>query len=512
MRGSIQTASLLTKNLPLMKFLRFILLCTLCFLTACHSKRVGPSFVPTFTESKRSLFKIKEDQTYTFGYLEVPENRSVPNSRTIKLPVYYFKSRNPNPQPDPIIYTVGGPGSTTMPSAQYMAYYRYLDDRDFILLEQRGTAYAQPHLDCPEWAEAEYQSNLPGVEEYQSDSLFARAAAACRNRLIRKGIDLTGYRTTEIAADIADLRKTLGIDQYNLLTISYSTKIAQVLLRDHPQGIRSVVMDSPLPLSVNYDEESVRNLLEAVEKLLADCESDPECNQTFPRLKDRFWAYLQQITEEPLAISVENPGTGKEETFYLRGADLLTVFTAASTADVPNIPWEMEQVLKGKLGTIQAQLATLFEKPGSGAGMGMRLSVWCAEEQPFVSQAVVAAETKRYPQTRGLSPAVFEANICRIWRVKPAEEQENQAVHSQVPILFISGEYDNETPPKWAAVMQQTFQNSYHFIFKGWKHIPTTNWSNPCAMNLAHAFFADPARKPELDCFERIEEPPFRLE
>ena len=94
---------------------------------------------------------------------------------------------------------------------------------------------------------------------------LAEAAKTCRDRLTKKGIDLNGYNTNEITADIDDLVSVLGIQEYNLLTISYSTKIAQVLLRDYPDHIRSVVMDSPLPLEVDYDEESVENLLESVD-------------------------------------------------------------------------------------------------------------------------------------------------------------------------------------------------------------------------------------------------------
>ena len=82
-----------------------------------------------------------------------------------------------------------------------------------------------------------------------------------RDRLAKEGIDFNGYNTNEIAADINDLANVLEIEEYNLLTISYSTKIAQVLIRDYPEKIRSVVMDSPLPLEASYDEESVKNLL-----------------------------------------------------------------------------------------------------------------------------------------------------------------------------------------------------------------------------------------------------------
>ena len=125
--------------------------------------------------------------------------------------------------------------------------------------------------------------------------------------MIKKGIDLNAYNTNEIAADINDLVDVLGIQEYNLLTISYSTKIAQVLLRDYPDRIRSVVMDSPLPLQVNYDEESVENLLESVDKLLGDCESDMDCNSAYPNIKNRFHEYLINMTKSPLEVRIDNP-------------------------------------------------------------------------------------------------------------------------------------------------------------------------------------------------------------
>ncbi len=474
--------------------------------------QTSKEIIPVFTPSDSSIIDINENQTYTFGYLEVPENRSDPESNSIKLPVYIFKSRHPNPPKDPIIYTVGGPGSTTMPSAQYMAYYSYLDDRDFILFEQRGNYYAQPHLDCPEWSQAIYQANLPGVDTHTADSLLADAAASCRQRLVEQGIDLNGYHTKEIAADIEDLRKALGIDSYNLLTISYSTKIAQVLMRDYPNGIRSVVMDSPLPLEVNYDEESVGNLMEALDQLLSDCESEVDCKTAFPNIKERLHDYLKNITENPLIVKVAHPENGNQETFYLSGKELIAVFTSAATGGVSNIPWEIHKILNGELSAVKTQLAQLLEGPGYSDGIGMRLSVWCAEEYPFSSQEVIRVEKKRYPEVKGLSPAVFDSTVCEIWGVEAMGERENKAVKSDIPVLLISGEYDNETPPEWASAMQENLPNSYHMIFKGWKHTPTTNWGNPCAMKMAQAFFNDPSEKPEIACFQDLEKVKFMVE
>lgn len=482
------------------------------FLSVWTATREIEDFQPQFEISDQTTHKIPEGQKYTFGYLEVLENRSKPNGRTIKVPVYIFKSRSPNPKPDPILFTVGGPGYSSMRASKYMNYYKYLDDRDFILFEQRGTQYAKPSLDCPEWARAVYQSNLPNFDVTKTDSLFQTAAKVCNEQLRKKGIDLNYYNTNQIAADINDLVNVLGIEKYNLLTMSYSTKIGQVLMRDYPEKIRSVVMDSPLPLEVNYDEESVKNLLETITKLLSDCEKNEKCNSSFPNLKNRFFKYLEEKTIHPLEVKIENPINGEIETFFLKGEDLISVFSAAYTNDVPNIPFEMERLLNNDLTSVKEQLSSLFQEPGKGISIGMRLSVWCAEENPFNSIEKIKEETNKYPGLKGLSPAVYDNEICKIWSVKKESAIENEAVKSDIPVLLISGEYDEVTPVKWAESMTKNLVNSYHLIFKGWKHGPVTNWSNPCAMQAANDFFNNPSLKPNPVCFKDIKTPKFKVE
>ncbi len=469
-------------------------------------------FTPSFKESKKTTHKIKEGQEFTFGYLEVPENRQNPNSNTIKLPIYIFKSRSKNPKQDPVIYTGGGPGYTSMRASQYMKYYKYLDDRDFILFEQRGNQFAQPNLACPEWAEAVYQSNLPEFRDRDTDRIFNEAVLKCRERLVERGIDLNGYHTKESAADIEDLRRVLNIEQYNFLSGSYSTKIAQVLLREYPESIRSVVMDSPLPLESNYDEVSVTNLYEATNKLLEDCEKDSDCNRTFPNLKNRFLQFLEATYQSPLSITIPHPIDSTDQVFKLKGKDLIAVFTDASTSEVPSFPLEINKLLNGDYTSIKKHLTNLLQEPGNGDGQGMRLSVWCAEEFPFVNQAIVENQKNKYPELVGLSPAVFTSEVCNIWGVQKVDDLENEPVKSNVPVLLISGEYDENTPPYFGEMLSDNFSNSFHMVFKGWKHSPTTNWSNPCAMQAANDFFNNPKRSPNPDCFQKIKGPEFKTE
>ena len=465
---------------------------------------------PEFRKSNNAPFKIKDGPAYTFGYLKVPENRSKQRSAMIQLPVYIFKSRSENPKKDPIIWLTGGPGSSIMQSAKYAEYYRYLDERDLILFEQRGTSYARPHLSCPEWAEAMHEATMNAIsaekkeqDDGQLDSLYLHAAKSCRDRLTRKGIDLDGYNTNEIAADVVDLKTALGLGQINLLAISYGTKIAQVLLRDYPEVVRSAVLDSPLPIEANYDETSIRNLVSTYEQIFADCAADTSCNEAFPDLGDRFFAFLEDITEQPLQIKTYHPQLKKEVVFHLQGKDIGGLLGGFNTAQMVSVPAMIAQILDGDYQVLAEMLQEL--SPGSGAGAGMRISVWCAEESPFVSRSELMAERQRFKALMGLGSATVRPEVCDVWQVEPAPARENQPVKSAVPVLILSGSYDPITPAAWGRQMLANLENGYQAVFPGYQHGISTYWDNPCGMEMANTFFSDPGRFPDLDCFKKVQ-------
>jgi hypothetical protein len=68
--------------------------------------------VPRFISSSCPFpvgFGLAAGKTVRCGYLIVPEDRTKPNGRTIKLAVAIFKSPVQHPAPDPVIYLAGGP-------------------------------------------------------------------------------------------------------------------------------------------------------------------------------------------------------------------------------------------------------------------------------------------------------------------------------------------------------------------------------------------------------------------
>lgn len=472
-----------------------------CCFCSCQSPLTDKT--PRFIPSNNPPVKVDGKRTpYTFGYLEVPENRQRPDSRMIRLPVYIFKSRSSNPAPDPVLYTVGGPGSSSLGAAPYMRAFQYLDDRDLILFEQRGTTYAEPHLACPEWTEVAPNAADSDLSPEERNAAYVAAAIACRTRLVDSNIDLNGYTTREIAADIEDLRRLLDIEKLNLLTVSYSTKIAQVMMRDYPGSIRSVVMDSPLPLAANWEETSLTNLVETYDALFADCAATPDCSAIHPTIKQRFRQFLDEISKAPLSLDVLLPNGKETRTVDITAGDVAGYLGELGTGDIPGFLTQLEEIMTGN----QAPLRNNFSWPkaGPGNGLGMRLSVWCSEEMPFLDSIKVREEQQRYPFLAGMSPLVFSYEVCRSWRVKPEPALESQAIASQVPTLLISGSYDAVTPVKWATQLNKELLNSHLLIFQGWTHTPTTYWDNSCAMKAANTFFNNPQQKPELNCLKEL--------
>jgi pimeloyl-ACP methyl ester carboxylesterase len=181
------------------------------------------------------------------GVLVVPENRGKPDGRMIRLPVAILPSLSEPPAADPLVYMEGGPGGAALPTTQLLLDAGLNRARDVIVMGQRGTRYAEPALMCPEIDQFHTRLAALPYDDAATGQLSVEAARACRARLAGAGIELSAYNTTESAADFADLRVALNIAAWNVYGVSYGTDLALTYMREHPQGIRSVTIDSVVP-------------------------------------------------------------------------------------------------------------------------------------------------------------------------------------------------------------------------------------------------------------------------
>ena len=95
------------------------------------------------------------------GWLLAPEDRSDPdNGNTVQLHVAIFHTKADGAPDDPIVYLEGGPGGDALEAIPFtfaQAFAPFLDNRDFIMFDQRGTGFSSPSLECFETTELAYE-------------------------------------------------------------------------------------------------------------------------------------------------------------------------------------------------------------------------------------------------------------------------------------------------------------------------------------------------------------------
>ena len=173
--------------------------------------------IPAFEEAA-CAFEIPEGFNPRCGYLVVPEDRSQPDGRTIRLHVAIFESTSPNPAPDPVIHLIGGPGGSALNNVRPILMKggtEILEQRDYILFDQRGTQYSDPFLYCLPYDEYlwDAREQAMSLAEYNAGAL--PILDACLEEWRSQGISLAAYNSVENAADVNDLRLALGYDQVN---------------------------------------------------------------------------------------------------------------------------------------------------------------------------------------------------------------------------------------------------------------------------------------------------------
>ena len=119
--------------------------------------------------------------------------------------------------------------------------------------------------------------------------------ADCRDDLVDEGVDPSRYNSVASAADVADLRMALGYDRWNLLGVSYGTRLAQTVLRTHPEGVRSVILDSVYPTASDSLAELPDQMQAAFDHFFAACRADPACDGRYPNLEARFAALVDRL-------------------------------------------------------------------------------------------------------------------------------------------------------------------------------------------------------------------------
>lgn len=469
------------------------------------------AYTPVF-EDARCEFDPIPDREPRCGFLIVPENRTDPEGNQVRLHVAWFESDNAGAPADPVVYLDGGPGGESLSTLQFGfedQWGGFLAERDLILFDQRGVGFSEPSLECGE--ARDYLLDVIDENISVEDYLAGEQASylECHDRLIGQGIDLAQYNTVTNAADVGDLRLALGIDEWNVLGISYGTRLAQGVMRDRPDGIRSVILDSAYPPDVDLFTELPANYDRALDELFAGCAADAECAAAYPNLEQRLFTLADELEADPIATSVRDITTLERYDAIIDGEALLgLVFQGLYSAEIIPVLPQLVSDLEGGDATLASLLLTNRVAQTAFVSDGMYLSVQCNEEVPFSSVAEAEAAAAAYPDLA----LFFAGNYgfyenCELWGSGEAGTAENEAITSDLPTLVMAGEYDPITPPAWGERAVAGLSNGTFVLFPGVGH--AASLSADCPLGVALAFFADPTGPLDTSCVESMTPPDF---
>ncbi len=434
------------------------------------------------------------------GYLEVLESRTALDGPTIELAVAILRTPNPSPAPDPVVYLAGGPGGVAL--AEHWYWIQDVDDwplhpvfaeRDLVLVDQRGSGYSRPSLAC-------------GDDESDED---------CHDRLVGQGIDLSAYSTPENAADVAALRLALGLESFNLFGSSYGTRLALAVVRDHPEGVRTITLDGVYPPNVvPAYEQYLDNSLSAVAELVALCAQQPECTRAYGDVGDLLVAALEVVADDP---------DGPIDHFDL--FDL--VFQGLYSMDLlVDLPLALSLVADGDVdGALE-----LLEFDATGFRVvrgdptqdsrGLFHSIECREEHAFTSVDTIEAQVDRL-LADGVDELLVEALvnavtypltvICPGWESGVAADGEADAVASDVPALVVSGRFDPITPPRWGEIAARTLTNATFVTAGHLSHSTVFDDEHGCFPQIFLDLLTDPSTPPDSSCAAGLAPPTLTL-
>jgi pimeloyl-ACP methyl ester carboxylesterase len=455
------------------------------------------------------------------GYLVVAENRSQPTGRTIRLLLAKYPASAPEKRPDPVVYLAGGPGDIVPLEVNGLIAADFIRDRDILAMSQRGTMFSEPALTCV--AGDDFARELLGLRFYSEATKRAHLAAteACYRELAATGADVSAYNSTESAADFADLRKVLGYDTWNVYGTSYGSYLAQTLMRDHPEGIRSVVLDSVLPTTYNV-ATNWQNASDGFGNIFQACAAEAACSAAHPRLAETFTGLVNKLEADPLRATVRDPATGEDVKIVLDGGALVD-WLRNQNYSVPTLqaaPNRIHGLATGRPEAIEAialDRASRATPPGPDVpafGYGLAVGVSCRESYPFATPEDLAAAGREafphYPasiQDEGVGGWAYFNEDCReVWKVPAAPDAMHQPVASSIPTLLISGSFDTLTSLAGAKAAAAKLSNATIISIPGIGHF-VSPWS-PCAQAVIVSFLADPAA-PDTPCVGALKPPSF---
>lgn len=418
------------------------------------------------------------------GWLIVPESRDRAGTTSVRLAVEIFRAAEPTEPPRVFLHGgPGGPGGIRMYS-EGIARSGLALHSDVVIYDQRGAGLSEPKL----------------CAAYDTGAGSAVARRACIAELDAQGIDRRAYNTAASVADLIDLRRALGYVSWDIHAVSYGARLAQEALARDGRGIRSLVLASPTARGFSSQAEQPLATQRALERVFRACAGQASCHAAFPNPEADFYAAYDTLTKAPIPVIVVRADSGRD-TLWLDGERFVDGvrdrLLSRPRMTVRRLPFLLHELRGGD------RMRAARELVGDGSGIVLNRAV-----RSMVNCGDHATSGSSYRRTLDSVNAIARApfrrdgdDACEEWIPHLGDDAMPAPVRSEIPILILTGYFDDRTPTDQAQRIARAFSRAYMVEFPDEAH---DTRPAACHAAIVTQFFADPSRKPDIACVAMI--------
>ena len=441
--------------------------------------------------------------TITCGELQTPEQ--------FRLAVVILHNDAEQHRSDPIVYLQGGPGASarlhTDGIKSWLNWMRYSNTkRDLILIDTRGTGRSKPALVCAEYNQLNQQllrRNVSLVEELaQGYDVAAQCFASSFQT--NSSLDYRNFSTQKSAQDVRALMAQLNYQAWNILGVSYGTRLAlEIALQEQqtPQAVKlkSMVLDSVYPAGFGGVQTWPQVLDEGMQQFFNGCSAQQECIKKLSpssaanvvSLEQHFVQALRHLQTNPMPLTIKRWEGEAPVNFVVNDHRFLSAAFAAvyNPSDWPAIIDAINAVGSQRSDLLEPLVEPFINNSMTSDFNSLTFTAVDCADNPVLSEAEYTAALAKYPLLQEYTRDQWRYQLCH--RL-PSDSPLVRAA-PQLPTLILAGALDPITPVSWALSVNKQWPHSQLRVREKIAH--SVLGSDVCLLEHLDEFFNQPEMK-----------------
>ncbi len=428
-----------------------------------------------------------------------------------KLPVVIIRARGGKASASPLLYLQGGPGASAGLDKQGIEYWLdWIDyaqlERDLVLMDHRGAGLSEPRLDCPEYDRFSKEI-LAQTIELEEELIQSQAIVEQCYRELAAGsakFSAAQFGTEQSAQDVLGLMDTLAYAQWNLLGVSYGSRLAMVVAAS-PEAqqkawVRSLILDSVYPPGRGGIQSWPQVLNEGLQRFFRWCEESADCRGDSQNLESEFRRALAALKKTPVSVEVS---------LYQGGAPVAVMvddqrfISAVFSAVYQRHRWgaiapAIRAAQLNKRDELEEFMSPFINQVVDSDFSSLAFFAVDCGDHPVGTEADYRQALQDYPQYAHYLELGWRYQACHFLEQDNARPLSARKPLPDVPTLLLAGGLDPITPVDWAEDLHREWPQSQLAIFPEVGH--AVIGTDACAHAHFRAFLRAPKEPWEPEC------------